>query len=1637
MIPVVSCDGISQSFRSASSSNPGPQKSAFSTRRDKVTEWKPRPNRWRTVRMLLDFCIARPVAYALANARSGSAGNWPALALLCICATAASAQTKVATTTTLAVNASGVPLNSVSSGTKVFFTATVTAGATLVNPGQVNFCDAAAPSCTDVHILATGQLTTAGKALLTLRPSPGTHSYKAVFVGTKTYASSASATFVVTITSAPPPNPTTTVINKTATTFGSYTVNGTVTEIGSAAPFSGTVTFLDTNNGNGVLASAPLAASPLGWTTVGSPNLVTGVNPPAAAAKGDFNADGLPDIVVANQGGNSLSILLNSINGVFTVSTIPLGFTPLGVAVGDFNGDGMDDIAVGGLGTFTVLLGNGNGTFSGSLTTANTGYPQWLTVADFNGDGISDIAVNGMQMGGVDILFGKGDGTFTVVPLSVPPYNPEKLLVGDFNGDGIADVVVYLPTGMTTYLSNGDETFTATSSAIPIGTNGLTELATADFNGNGKLDLLVLDGATQLPVVYLGNGDGTFTLLIGAISTAATLSGTVLGDFNGDGIADVAYGSNTFLFGKGNGTFTAVTSAGFVPTNNPFTQMALAGDFNRDGRTDLAWLSGDPSASILQYIVTIYLAEPTETATTGPIQILPAVPGAHLTDASYGGTTGYAASASSSTLLWGQPPATTTTLALTASGSPATAVASGTVVTLTAAVSVGAAPVATGQVKFCDATAAACQDEHLVGSASITNAGTATFKFVPGSGAHSYKAVFVENANGVSSSSGAQPLSVGAPPHVLAPTTTAITQSGSVGNYSLTATVVGVGSTSPLTGSLSFLDTSYASKSLATIALSTSTASYALPVAYSTAFTAPGSMALATGDFNGDGFLDIAEINSNNATAVSIFLGHGNGTFTPAASPALSANGIQIVAADFNNDGKLDLAVSLMGVNANAAGSMAILLGNGDGTFTPAPGTLTLGGSPKVFAAADFDGDGRMDLLENDELGTQILLGNGNGTFTQLPYTGMSGACVVADFNGDGFPDVIADGGYYIGFEVLLGNGDGTFRAVGPAPLSALFPFSFITAGDLNGDGIPDLAAVGQYTAILIALGNGDGTFTSLTPPASPTYTGPGGIVAGDFNHDGKLDLAVTAGVNTGGFIDANVTLLLGNGDGTFTADPESVPIVTNYPLFAGDFNGDGVPDLATGSGTGVSVLLTEPSETVTVTANGISPSGPSPHVIDASYPGDSNFLPSTSGTTALNVQVATPVFAPAAGAYTTYQNVTLTDATPGATIYWANALIYPPVWNVYNGPIPIKNQGTLMLESYATEAGYFQSAMISASYSLTLPPPPSFSLAGGTYNTPQSLVLTDSLPGASIYYTYAPGGTTPTTASTLYTGPITINATGTVEAIASAPGYSPSVIASKAYVYTPLSPAAAPYFNLAGGTYHSPQLLTLTDTTPGAAIHYTTNGTTPTAASTLYTGPITIASTETVEAVAIATGYSLSPVASKAYVYSALPPATAPSFSLAGGTYNTPQMLTLTDATPGATIHYTTNGTTPTAASTLYAGPITIASTETVQAVAIATGYSLSPVSSKAYTYTPLPLATAPYFSLAGGHYTTAQMLTLTDTTPGASIYYTTNGTMPTTASTKYTGPITISTSETVIAIAVAAGYTNSNPASKAYVIP
>jgi hypothetical protein len=243
---------------------------------------------------------------------------------------------------------------------------------------------------------------------------------------------------------------------------------------------------------------------------------------------------------------------------------------------------------------------------------------------------------------------------------------------------------------------------------------------------------------------------------------------------------------------------------------------------------------------------------------------------------------------------------------------------------------------------------------------------------------------------------------------------------------------------------------------------------------------------------------------------------------------------------------------------------------------------------------------------------------------------------------------------------------------------------------------------------------------------------------------------------------------------------------------------------------------------------------------------------------------------------------------------------------------------------------------------------------------------------------------------------------------------------------------AGAPVFSPPAGTYTAVQTVNLTDSTSGAAIYYTTNGTTPTTSSTRYTGAITVSSTETLEAIAVVTGYSNSAVASAAYTITL--PAATPTFSLAAGTYTGAQTVTIADSTSGAAIYYTTNGTTPTTSSTKYTGAITVSATETLEAIAVASGYSNSTVATAAYTI--VKQAATPAFSPVAGTYTSAQTVNLTDSTTGAVIYYTTNGTTPTTSSTRYTGAITVSATETLEAIAVVTGYSNSTVATAAYTI-
>jgi hypothetical protein len=413
--------------------------------------------------------------------------------------------------------------------------------------------------------------------------------------------------------------------------------------------------------------------------------------------------------------------------------------------------------------------------------------------------------------------------------------------------------------------------------------------------------------------------------------------------------------------------------------------------------------------------------------------------------------------------------------------------------------------------------------------------------------------------------------------------------------------------------------------------------------------------------------------------------------------------------------------------------------------------------------------------------------------------------------------------------------------------------------------------------------------------------------------------------------------------------------------------------------------------------------------------------------------EAAMPTFGPAAGTYAAAQTVTMSDSTAGAIIHYTTDGSTPTVNSPqYTGAITVGTSETIKAIAIAT--GYSDSTVASATYTIDLAAAttPVFAPPGGTYISAQTVAITDTTPGATIYYTT--DGSTPTASSTKYTGPITVSASETIKAIAAATGFGNSAIASAIYTITP--PAATPVISPPGGTYTAAQSVTITDTTPGAIIYYTINGTTPTTSSTKYSGTITVGSSETIQTIAVANQYSASAVASAAYTIDITQPVTAtPTFSPAAGTYSTAQSVTISDATAGAVIYYTTNGTPPTTSSTKYSGPITAGATETLEAMAIASGDSPSMVASAIYTIS-LPVAATPSFSPAAGTYTSVQTVTVNDTTAAATIFYTTDGSTPTTSSTQYTAPISVGSSETLEAIAVASGYTNSAVGTAAYTI-
>jgi hypothetical protein len=287
---------------------------------------------------------------------------------------------------------------------------------------------------------------------------------------------------------------------------------------------------------------------------------------------------------------------------------------------------------------------------------------------------------------------------------------------------------------------------------------------------------------------------------------------------------------------------------------------------------------------------------------------------------------------------------------------------------------------------------------------------------------------------------------------------------------------------------------------------------------------------------------------------LQIFLGNGDGTFQLPINYTVGTSPGSVAVADFNGDGKLDVAV------ANYLSSnVSVLFGNGDGTFGP-PITLNTAIGPFFITAGDFNGDHKPDLIVLTANCMSMFLNDGHGGFLKPITTAPGGSALgVGDFNRDGVLDVAVtrsnDTSAWV--SILLGNGDGTFieGAKYPIPMQ---PQS-VAVADFRGDGRLDLAIPSFFGGVVsVLLGNSDGTFQEASDYTSyfPTWA-----TAGDFNGDGKPDLIVS-NLDDDGFSSSSVSILLNNGDGTFQPQivfPEGQ--LSNF-VGLGDFNGDGRLDV-------------------------------------------------------------------------------------------------------------------------------------------------------------------------------------------------------------------------------------------------------------------------------------------------------------------------------------------------------------------------------------------------------------------------------------------------------------------------------------------
>jgi Chitobiase/beta-hexosaminidase C-terminal domain/FG-GAP-like repeat/Bacterial Ig-like domain (group 3) len=494
------------------------------------------------------------------------------------------------------------PGRSVPLKTSITLSARVTDKGVPVQHGRVVFCRAGAQQCEDAAVFGEAQIAANGTARLHLRLGEGTYSIEAVFQGTPhtsiPQSRSVSMPSEITVTGAESTLTSPAFVNVAS---GKYWFQNTISAFGRAT-VGGAVSFLDSINGSSPvsLGTVPINPSQALASFADGSTYRIGIRL-TTAATGDFNNDGIPDVIVADFDIKAFWVLLGDGDGTFT--TLPrqdLTYSPGVVKVGDFNNDGIQDIAITrniNDNMIEILLGNGDGTFTDRAAQPTGRSPLDFVIGDFNGDGIPDIVTADLDGQTMTVLLGKGDGTFLSHSRMTLPGEPFSLAVGDFNGDGALDLAFtdYSNDGVATLdVRLGDGTGNFSPKAPLVVPDGTEYLSVVDFNGDGIPDLV---SSFDTVIVFIGRGDGTFQMqsLVPNVP-GIYYQGISVADFNGDGKTDFIvskarpvqsppyYDEDLLLFlSNGDGKFTQRT---LVHVGNFLSATA---DFNGDGLPDLVF----------------------------------------------------------------------------------------------------------------------------------------------------------------------------------------------------------------------------------------------------------------------------------------------------------------------------------------------------------------------------------------------------------------------------------------------------------------------------------------------------------------------------------------------------------------------------------------------------------------------------------------------------------------------------------------------------------------------------------------------------------------------------------------------------------------------------------------------------------------------------------------------------------------------------------------------------------------------------------------------------------------------------------------------------------------------------------------